>query len=95
MAVFSRIAGTGSALPAKVLTNQDLEKFVETTDEWIPSRTGIRQRHVAAEGETTADLAERAARAAMEAAGVTAATVSRMEKDGDEKWALIPRRHAR
>ncbi len=72
MAVFSRIAGTGSALPAKVLTNQDLEKFVETSDEWIATRTGIRQRHVAAEGETTADLAERAARAAMQAAGVEA-----------------------
>jgi len=72
MAVFSRIAGTGSALPEKVLTNQDLEKLVETSDEWIASRTGIRQRHVASEGETTADLAERAARAAMEAAGVQA-----------------------
>lgn len=72
MAVFSRIAGTGSALPQKVLTNKDLEQFVETSDEWIASRTGIRQRHVVAEGETTADLAERAARAAMEAAGVQA-----------------------
>jgi 3-oxoacyl-[acyl-carrier-protein] synthase-3 len=73
MAVFSRIAGTGSALPAKILTNKDLEQFVETSDEWITSRTGIRQRHVVVEGETTCDLAERAARAAMEAAGVTAA----------------------
>jgi 3-oxoacyl-[acyl-carrier-protein] synthase-3 len=73
MAVFSRIAGTGSALPAKILTNKDLEQFVETSDEWIASRTGIRQRHVVAEGETTCDLAERAAIAAMEAAGVTAA----------------------
>jgi 3-oxoacyl-[acyl-carrier-protein] synthase-3 len=73
MAVYSRIAGTGSALPAKILTNKDLEQFVETSDEWITSRTGIRQRHVVAEGETTCDLAERAAIAAMEAAGVTAA----------------------
>ena len=73
MAVFSRIAGTGSALPAKILTNKDLEQFVETSDEWIASRTGIRQRHVVVEGETTCDLAERAAIAAMEAAGVTAA----------------------
>ena len=72
MAGFSRIAGTGSALPAKILTNADLEKFVDTSDEWIATRTGIRQRHVVAEGETTADLAERAARAAMEAAGVQA-----------------------
>ena len=73
MAVYSRIAGTGSGLPEKILTNKDLEQFVETSDEWIASRTGIRQRHVAAEGETTCDLAERAARAAMEAAGVIAA----------------------
>ena len=73
MAVFSRIAGTGSGLPEKILTNKDLEQFVDTSDEWIASRTGIRQRHVVAEGETTCDLAQRAARAAMEAAGVTAA----------------------
>ena len=72
MAVFSRIAGTGSALPAKIVTNADLEKLVHTSDERIASRTGIRQRHVAAEGETTGDLADRAARAAMEAAGVQA-----------------------
>jgi 3-oxoacyl-[acyl-carrier-protein] synthase III len=68
--IHSRIAGTGSYLPEKVLTNADLEKLVDTTDEWIHSRTGIRQRHVAAEGQTTSDLAEHAARAALEAAGV-------------------------
>ena len=51
--IFSRIAGTGSYLPEKVLTNADLTEFVETTDEWIVARTGIRERHVAAEGETT------------------------------------------
>jgi 3-oxoacyl-[acyl-carrier-protein] synthase-3 len=73
MAVYSRIAGTGSCLPAKILTNKDLEEFVDTSDEWIASRTGIRQRHVVSEGETTCDLAEGAAIAAMEAAGVTAA----------------------
>ena len=72
MAVFSRIAGTGSALPEKVLTNQDLEQFVDTTDEWIATRTGIRQRHVVAEGETTGDLAYHAAVRALEAAGVQA-----------------------
>lgn len=72
MAVFSRIAGTGSCLPDKILTNKDLEQFVETSDEWIASRTGIRQRHVVVEGETTCDLAERAAIAALQAAGVTA-----------------------
>ncbi len=68
--VYSRIAGTGSYLPEKVLTNDDLAKFVDTSDEWIASRTGIRQRHIAAEGETTGDLAYHAAIRAMEAAGV-------------------------
>jgi len=70
MAVFSRIVGTGSYLPEKVLTNADLEKMVETTDEWIVSRSGIRERHVAAEGETTGDLAFHAATRALEAAGM-------------------------
>jgi 3-oxoacyl-[acyl-carrier-protein] synthase-3 len=73
--MYSRIAGTGSYLPEKILTNADLEKLVETSDEWIRSRTGIAQRHIAAEGETTVDLAEHAARRAMDAAGVTAADV--------------------
>ncbi|KGM57533.1 3-oxoacyl-ACP synthase [Lysobacter arseniciresistens ZS79] len=70
--IFSRIAGTGSYLPEKVLTNDDLSKIVDTSDEWIAARTGIRERHVAAEGETTGDLAYHAAVRAMEAAGVTA-----------------------
>ncbi|HEY5613013.1 MAG TPA: beta-ketoacyl-ACP synthase III [Lysobacter sp.] len=70
--VFSRIAGTGSYLPEKVLTNADLTEFVDTSDEWIVARTGIRERHVAAEGETTSDLAYHASVRAMEAAGVTA-----------------------
>src|ERR1700719_432529 len=73
--MYARIAGTGSYLPQKVLTNADLEALVDTSDEWIRSRTGIQQRHVAAEGETTTDLAEHAARRAIEAAGVTAADV--------------------
>jgi 3-oxoacyl-[acyl-carrier-protein] synthase-3 len=73
--VFARIAGTGSYLPDKVLTNADLAEFVETSDEWIATRTGIRERHVAAEGETTGDLAFHAATRAMEAAGVTAADI--------------------
>jgi 3-oxoacyl-[acyl-carrier-protein] synthase-3 len=68
--MYSRIAGTGSYLPKKILTNADLEKLVDTSDEWIRSRTGIKQRHVAAEGETTTDLAEHAARRAIESAGV-------------------------
>ena len=70
--IYSRIAGTGSYLPEKVLTDADLTKFVETSDEWIVARTGIRERHVAAEGETTSDLGYHAAVRAMEAAGVTA-----------------------
>lgn len=70
--MYSRIAGTGSYLPEKVLTNDDLAKFVDTSDEWIATRTGIRQRHIAAEGETTGDLAFHAATRALEAAGVEA-----------------------
>ena len=57
MSTYARIVGTGSYLPAQVLTNADLEKRVDTSDEWIRERTGIRQRHIAAEGETTSDLA--------------------------------------
>lgn len=66
---YARIAGTGSYLPERTLTNADLEKMVDTSDEWIRSRTGIEERHVAAEGEYTVDLAEKAARKAMQAAG--------------------------
>ena len=66
---YSRIQGTGSYLPEKVLTNQDLESMVETTDQWIQERTGIKKRHIAAEGETTADLGVIAARRAMQMAG--------------------------
>ena len=75
MAVYSRIAGTGSYLPERVLTNADLEKMVDTNDEWIVSRSGIRERHIAAEGETTSDLAFHAATRALEAAGLDAADI--------------------
>jgi 3-oxoacyl-[acyl-carrier-protein] synthase-3 len=68
---YSRITGTGSYLPEKVLTNHDLEKIMDTTDEWIRDRTGISKRHIAAGDETTCDLAEIAANRAMEAAGRT------------------------
>ncbi|MFK3649991.1 beta-ketoacyl-ACP synthase III [Lysobacter enzymogenes] len=68
--IYARIAGTGSYLPAQVVTNDELAKRVETSDEWIRTRTGIRQRHVAAEGETTVDLAYQASLRALEAAGV-------------------------
>lgn len=69
--IYSRIAGTGSYLPEKILTNHDLEKMVDTSDEWITARTGIKERHIVAEGETTADLAEQASLKAMEMAGVS------------------------
>ena len=66
------IIGTGSYLPEKVLTNAELEKSVETSDEWITSRTGIRERRIAAEGEFTSDLAAKAAQSALENAGIGA-----------------------
>ena len=72
---YARIAGTGSYLPDKVLTNAELEKMVDTTDQWIVERTGIHERHIAAEGQTTCDLAEQAARRAMEMAGRSAAQI--------------------
>jgi 3-oxoacyl-[acyl-carrier-protein] synthase III len=72
---YSRIAGTGSYLPERVVTNRELESRIDTTDEWIVSRTGIEARHVAADGEMTSDLALHAARRAMHAAGVTAGDI--------------------
>lgn len=69
MSGHARITGTGSYLPEKVLTNQDLERMVATSDEWIRERTGIVKRHIAAKDETTCDLAEHAARRALAAAG--------------------------
>ncbi|MEJ2470284.1 MAG: ketoacyl-ACP synthase III [Desulfuromonadales bacterium] len=68
----ARITGTGSYTPEKVLTNVDLEEFIETSDEWIRTRTGICERHVAAEGENTSDLATKAAERALAMAGVAA-----------------------
>jgi len=67
---YSRIVGTGGYLPTKVLTNRDLETKIDTTDEWIYTRTGIRQRHIAADGENTSDLALQASRKALAAAGI-------------------------
>jgi 3-oxoacyl-[acyl-carrier-protein] synthase-3 len=69
--MYSRIIGTGKYLPEKILTNFDLEKMVETTDEWIRTRTGIEERRIAADDEATSDLAHRAALAAIEDAGLT------------------------
>jgi 3-oxoacyl-[acyl-carrier-protein] synthase III len=72
---FSRILGTGSYLPEKVVHNSDFEKVMDTTDAWIRERTGIVSRRRAAEGETTVDMAEHAARAAIAAAGLTPADI--------------------
>ena len=66
-----RIIGTGMYVPEKVLTNADLERMVDTSDEWIRTRTGIEERHIAAEHETTSDIAYQAGLRAMEAAGIT------------------------
>ena len=73
--VVTRIAGSGSFLPGRVLTNDELAERVETSDAWIRERTGIRQRHIASEGETTASLGEAAARRALEDAGLTPADI--------------------
>lgn len=67
---FSKIIGTGSYLPEKIVTNADLEKILDTSDEWIRDRTGISERRIAHEGETSGDMAEVAAQRAMQAAGI-------------------------
>jgi 3-oxoacyl-[acyl-carrier-protein] synthase-3 len=71
----SVVLGCGSYLPSRVLTNADLSRMVDTTDEWITQRTGIRERHIAAEGETTSDMGIKAARAALTAAAVDAQSI--------------------
>jgi 3-oxoacyl-[acyl-carrier-protein] synthase III len=68
--IYSRILGTGGYLPEKVVTNLELEKMVDTTDAWITERTGIKERHVAVDGQNTCDLAEQAALGAIEMAGI-------------------------
>jgi 3-oxoacyl-[acyl-carrier-protein] synthase III len=75
MARRSFIRGTGGYLPERVLTNEELSKMVDTSDEWIRERTGIKRRHIAAEGELTSDIATAAARAALEAAGIPVSDV--------------------
>jgi 3-oxoacyl-[acyl-carrier-protein] synthase-3 len=72
---YSRIAGTGSYLPEKILTNADLEHMVDTTDEWIFTRTGIRERHIVADDQFTSDLALNAAKNAIESAGIQASDI--------------------
>jgi len=73
--MYSRIIGTGSYLPEKVLTNYDLEKIVDTSHDWIVSRSGIHERHVAADNELTSDLALQASLRAIDAAGINAAEI--------------------
>ena len=70
--IYSRIEGTGRYLPERILTNAELEKMVDTTDEWIRTRTGVERRHIASEDQTTSDLCVEAAKCAMESAGITA-----------------------
>lgn len=85
----ARITGTGSYVPEKVLTNFDLEKIIDTTDEWIRTRTGIRERHVAADDENTSDLATNAAERALEMAGVEADEIDQIivgTITGDYPW---------
>ena len=67
----SKVIGCGHYLPSKVLTNDDLSKIVETNDEWISTRTGIKSRHIAAEGEVSSDLALKAVEMAMKNANIT------------------------
>ena len=67
---YSRIAGTGSHLPERIVTNHDLEKVMDTSDQWIRERTGICSRRVVSDGETTVSLGEAACRKALEAADV-------------------------
>src|SRR5437764_13557189 len=71
----SVVLGCGSYLPQRVLTNADLSRMVDTSDEWITQRTGIRERHIAADGETTSDMALVAAQAALAAAGIDASSI--------------------
>lgn len=71
----SVVRGVGSSLPRRIMKNSDFEGMVETSDEWIAQRTGIRQRHIAADDETTASLGEAAARAALDAASLTPADI--------------------
>ncbi len=75
MPINSKITGTGSYLPKRILTNADFEKMVDTTDEWIFTRTGIRERHIAAEGEFTSDLAFEASKNAIASAGISASQI--------------------
>ena len=72
---FARIAGTGGYLPERVMTNQEFEAIVDTSDEWIRERSGIERRHIVAEGEKTSDMALAAGKKAIDAAGIAPADI--------------------
>lgn len=85
----ARIIGTGSYVPERVMTNQDFEKYLDTSDEWIVARTGIRERHIAAEGENTSDLCVKAAQNALDMAGLKAEDIDQIivgTITGDYPW---------
>jgi len=85
----ARIVGTGSYVPERILTNFDLEKMIDTSDEWIRVRTGIRERHIIADGENTSDMATQAAERALEMAGVDAKEIDQIVMGtitGDYPW---------
>ena len=87
--LYSRIVGTGSYLPERVVTNGDLEKMLDTSDEWIVTRTGIRQRHIAGDNEYTSDLATKAARKALDMAGLESSDIDLVlvaTVTGDFSW---------
>lgn len=90
MTKFSKIIATGSYLPAKTLTNQDLEKIVDTTDEWIVERTGIRTRHIAADNETTCDMAYEATKKALEMANIDANEIDLIVVGTSTQDAVMP-----
>ena len=75
MVVRSQVVGCGSYLPARIVTNEELSRNLDTTDAWIVERTGIKQRHIAADGQLTSDLATRAAKAALANGGISPAEV--------------------
>ena len=84
--IYSRITGTGGYLPEKVMTNADLEKIVDTTDEWITERTGIKKRHIVSDDEATCDLAEKAAIDAIDAAGINKEDIEEIAMEISENY---------
>lgn len=86
----ARIIGTGSYLPKRIMTNKEMEAYVDTTDEWIVTRTGIRQRHLSDETENTGDLGYEAAKAALESSGISAEEINYILVATTTPHALVP-----